>query len=345
MCGIIGVTGVAGALDALIDGLGRLEYRGYDSAGVALVVPDPGRGTGGAAGPARLWRARQAGGTKSVARLAEATGGMHPGATTGVGHVRWATHGRPVETNAHPHLDCTASLAVVHNGIIENHLELAARLLDTGHELTSETDTELLAHLVEEALVDHADPAQTTGESPLARAVRSVLGRVEGAFALAVIHRREPDLVVAARRVSPLIVGRTDTAGFVASDIPAVLGRTRELYAIDDDHLVEVRPGSVRVTTLENAEVHPPPLTVDWDLEAAEKGGFDDFMAKEMHEQPRAVRDTLLGRLLPDGSLMLDEMRLSDDELRAVEKVFIVGCGSSYHAAMVAKYAIEHWAR
>ncbi len=339
----MGVTGAVDAVGVILDGLRRLEYRGYDSAGIVLVE---GTGSSGGGGPARLWRARQAGGTKSVARLAEEVSGAPADATAGLGHVRWATHGRPTAANAHPHLDCTGRLAIVHNGIIENHLELSAELRQAGHAFSSETDTEVVAHLLEEALAS-VPPGSGSGPGPsaLAVAVRAALSRVEGAFALAVVHDGEPDLLVGARRVSPLIVGITEDGGLLASDIPALLGRTRHLYALEDDQVVEVRPGSLQVTDLGGRPVEPRPLRVDWDLEAAEKGGYDDFMAKEIHEQPLAVRETLLGRHLPDGSLMLDEMRLSGAELRDVDKVFIVGCGSSYHAAMVAKYAIEHWAR
>ncbi len=324
MCGIIGATGPEAVLPLLLDGLGRLEYRGYDSAGVAL--QDGGQ----------LWRARAAVGTKSLVELAEMTSSAPDGARAGIGHTRWATHGRPTDGNAHPHLDCTGRLAVVHNGIIENYLELGEELVSSGHELVSETDTEVLAHLIE------AEIATGVG---LAAALSSCLARVRGSFSVAAIHTDDPELIVAARRVSPLIVGRTDAVGLVASDIPALLGQTRELYALEDDQLAEIRPGRITVTTLDGEEINPEPLSVTWNLEEAEKGGYHDFMLKEMHEQPGAVADTLLGRLHPGGTIALDEVRLSDDELRAVDKIFVVACGSSYHAGMVAKYAIEHWTR
>ena len=325
MCGIIGATGSDEVLDLLLEGLARLEYRGYDSAGVALQHD----GT--------LWRARAATGTRSLEDLRKVVPDDPLTVTAGIGHTRWATHGHPTEANAHPLLDCSGTVAVVHNGIIENWRELAARLQGDGHTLASETDTEVIAHLVEEELA---------GGSSLAEAVRATLRVMRGAFALAVLCANEPGTIVAGRRVSPLVIGAGEQGqGLLASDIPALLGRTRRFWVLDDDQIVELRPGSMRVTTLAGKEVEPNELHVDWDIEAAEKGGFPDFMGKEIHEQPRAVADTLLGRLLPDGTLALDELRITDDELRRIDKVFVVACGTSYHAGMVAKYAIEHWTR
>ena len=322
MCGIIGATGDQPALPILLEGLARLDYRGYDSSGVALL-------SGGA-----VWRRRKAG---KLAELEAIVGDAPAGAPAGIGHTRWAPHGRPDDHNAHPHLDCTGALAIVHNGIVENYRELGAELVGEGHQLLSETDTEVLGHLIERELM--------AGDG-LAEAVRRALRQVEGKYAVAVVHADDPELIVAARRGSPLIAGRTESEGYVASDIPAILGRTREIYALDDDQLVEVRPGRLRVTTIDDGrEVEPVPRTVHWDLEAAEKGGYEDFMLKEIHEQPQAVRDTLLGRVLPGGLLRLDEVRIPQEELQLVDKVFIVGCGTSYHAGLVAKYAIEHWTR
>ncbi len=319
MCGIVGVTGSDAALTFLLDGLGRLEYRGYDSAGVALVDGDG------------VWVRRRAG------KLAELTGavGDAPHASSGIGHTRWATHGGPTERNAHPHTDCTGALALVHNGIIENHVELGDALVSAGHELRSETDSEVLAHLIEEGMRDGSD---------LAAAVRAGLGRLEGSFAIAAVHATEPDVIVAGRRSSPLVAGRTDGSGLVASDIPALLAATREVYVIDDDQVVEVRPGALKITRRDGTEVAPTRRRVEGDVETVEKGGYPDFMLKEIHEQPRAVRETLRERARGD-RLTLDELELSDEDLRAVDKVFIVGCGTSYHAGMVARYAIEHWAR
>ena len=337
MCGIIGITRASTGGDAertdvvevLLEGLGRLEYRGYDSAGIALVGPLASDG---------LWRARAANGTRSLDDLTKRAEDAPRGSAAGIGHTRWATHGGPTEGNAHPHVDCSASLALVHNGIIENHVELTDELVAAGHHLQSETDTEVLAHLIEVALAEHPDLG-------LAAAVRSALGRVQGAFSLAVVSSDEPDLIVAARRVSPLLMGINGDAAFLASDIPAILGLTRDFYVLEDDQVAELRPGVLRVTDLTGAEVQPQTITVDWDLDAARKDGYDDYMSKEMHEQPKAVADTLLDRLLPDGTLSLDEVHITNDELRAVNKVFIVACGSSYHAGLMAKYAIEHWAR
>jgi glucosamine--fructose-6-phosphate aminotransferase (isomerizing) len=329
MCGIIGITGGEETLDVLLEGLARLEYRGYDSAGLAVLSPTDG-------GP--LWRARAANGTRSLEDLIKRTEDAPSGSSTGIGHTRWATHGRPSEANAHPHIDCTGQLALVHNGIIENYLELSDELVLAGHHLESDTDTEVLAHLIESELGTHP-------EAGLVSAVRETLRRVRGYFAIAVIHSGEPGLIVAARRVSPLVMGLTETEALLASDIPALLGHTRSFLLLEDDQIAELRPGSIRVTTLDGAEVIPPLRTVDYDLDAARKDGYPDYMSKEMHEQPMAVANTLLNRLLPDGTLALDEVRISDDELRSIDKVFIVACGSSYHAGLMAKYAIEHWAR
>ena len=336
MCGIIGITrgpgldaGECEVLDVLVEGLARLEYRGYDSAGLALVGPG---------GDDPLWRVRAANGTRSLDDLTKRTEGAPADPSAGIGHTRWATHGRPNEENAHPHTDCHGHLALVHNGIIENHVELSDRLIADGHHLESETDTEVLAHLIESHLAAHPDEG-------LAGAVRAALAEVRGAFALAVVHDSEPDVIVAARRVSPLIMGVSDGAAFLASDIPAILGLTHDFFILDDDRVAELRPGVITVTTLEGEPVEPAPLHVDWDLDAARKDGYDDFMAKEMHEQPKAVADTLLDRLLPDGTLVLDEVHLTNEQFRGITKVFVVACGSSYHAGLMAKYAIEHWAR
>jgi len=324
MCGIIGATGDHDALEIVLEGLARLEYRGYDSAGVALITEEG------------IWRERSAHGTTSVAELVKLAESAPAVRRTGIGHTRWATHGHPTAGNAHPHLDCTGHLALVHNGIIENHTELAAALVARGHVLTSETDTEVVAHLIEEEI---------DGGLGLAEALRAALKAVRGAFSLAAVHRDEPTLIVAARRVSPLVVGLCEDETLLASDIPALLGRTRRVVTLDDDQLAELTPGHLRITTLDGDEVAVVERTVDWDLEAAEKEGYPDFMSKEIREQPHAVADTLLDRQAPDGTLVLDEVRLSDQSLREADKVFIVACGSSYHAAMVAKYAIERWTR
>jgi glucosamine--fructose-6-phosphate aminotransferase (isomerizing) len=324
MCGIIGVTGALDARDVIIDGLERLEYRGYDSAG--LVLADAGG----------LLRCRSADGTQSVAALRISSEAIERGQHAGIGHNRWATHGQPSERNAHPHVDCTGRVALVHNGIIENYVELAEQLRSRGHELSSETDTEVLAHLVEEALADGLS---------LPDSVRRVMGQIRGTFALGVMSSDDPELIVATRRVSPLIIGITDEASFLASDIPAILERTRTVVAIQDEQIAELRPGSVEIFSLEGAPVELVLRTVEWDVEAAQKGGFHDFMIKEIHEQPQAIADTLRGRVDRDGLVVLDQLELSDEDLRAMTQIVVVACGSSYHAGLVAKYAFERWTR
>ncbi|MGH3851187.1 MAG: glutamine--fructose-6-phosphate transaminase (isomerizing), partial [Pseudonocardiaceae bacterium] len=283
MCGIVGVAGTGPALPFLLEGLSRLEYRGYDSSGVAM-VDDGG-----------VWLRRRAG---KLAELAAAVGDAPHSATTGIGHTRWATHGGPSERNAHPHTDMSGRLALVHNGIIENHAELGDELVAAGCEMRSDTDTEVLAHLIAVAM---------EAGLGLADAVRSCLRRVEGSYAIAAVYASEPNLVVAARRGSPLVAGRTDHAGLVASDIPALLSLTREVYVLGDQEVVEVTPGTLRVTLLDGTEVEPVRRQIEWNLEAAEKGGYDDFMLKEIHEQPQAVRETLRGRTRA-GRLVLDEL-------------------------------------
>jgi glucosamine--fructose-6-phosphate aminotransferase (isomerizing) len=324
MCGIIGVTGEPDALPVILGALHQLEYRGYDSAGVALVVDGD------------IWRTRAADGKHSVAKLGPLTANAPKGHHAAIGHTRWATHGHPTPENAHPHVDCTGRLALIHNGIIENHAELRADLLAEGHIMTSATDTEVMAHLIERHLAAGLD---------LTAATRATLHAVRGAFSIAVVHADEPDTIVAARRSTPLVLGLHDDATFLASDIPALLGHTRRLFALADDEIAVLTPGSITVTTLDGEPVTPEPLTITWDLEAAQKDGYDDFMSKEMHEQPQAVANTLLDRRGPTGELVLDEMRLGPDELRRIDKVFIVACGSSYHSALVAKYAIEKWVK
>ncbi len=323
MCGIIGVVGSTDALPILLEGLERLEYRGYDSAGVALHTAD---GT---------WRARTASGTESVTALVAQCASAPPKTASGIGHTRWATHGAPGEHNAHPHVDCSGDVALIHNGIIENHHELAAQLTARGHVFTSVTDTEVLAHRIEEFLRDGLD---------LEAAVRATLNEVRGAFAIAVIRASEPDVIVAARRVSPLIIGTAEGQTFLASDVPAILDRADRFFVVDDDQICVLTPSGYRATDLSGAPTELTELVVDWDLEAAQKGGYDSFMIKEMHEQPDAIRATLLDRV-HQGNIVFDELRITDEQLRQVDKVTLVACGSSYHTAMVAKYAIEQWAR
>jgi len=319
MCGIVGYVGSRPAVEVLMPGLERLEYRGYDSAGIAL--PDQGQ----------IMVAKKAG---RIADLRESLDHKVLGSTTGIGHTRWATHGAPTEPNAHPHVDCTGTVAVVHNGIVENWSELRSELSSRGHAFTSDTDTEVLAHLVEEM-----------AEMELVDAVRALIKRAEGAIALAVIRTDSPDVLVGARRHSPLVVGRGEGENFLASDIPAFLAHTRDMVVVDDDRVVEVRADSVVIYDLEGATIEAERRTIEWDLEAAEKGGYPTFMLKEIHEQPGAIADTLAGRVDSKGRITLRELELPDQMLRMVDKVFVIACGTSYHAAMMAKYAIERWTR
>ncbi len=325
MCGIVGYVGAQSALDVVIAGLQRLEYRGYDSAGVAVQVQD-------SEGQWTLATDKRAGKLANLEKsLAETP---LPGGTTGIGHTRWATHGGPTDANAHPHLDDHQRVAVVHNGIIENFAQLRAEIAERGHTLRSETDTEVVAHLLGEAY---------TGD--LAEAMRVVCRRLEGAFTLVAVHADAPDVVVGARRNSPLVVGRGEGENFLASDVAAFIAHTREAIELGQDQVVELRREGVTVTNFDGTPADVREYHVDWDASAAEKGGYDYFMLKEIAEQPKAVADTLLGRIGTDGRLTLDELRISDADLRSVDKVVIVACGTAFHAGMIAKYAIEHWTR
>ena len=268
-------------------------------------------------------------------------------ARSGIGHTRWATHGPPTDQNAHPHIDCGGHLAVVHNGIIENFAALRTEVEAQGHELTSETDTELVAHLIEEQMAAIADVPGTGAPPPgsLAIAMRQVCQRLRGAFTLVAVDVRDPGAVVGARRNSPLVVGRGDGENFLASDVAAFIAYTREAVELGQDQIAEIRADRITVTGFDGAPARVTDYHVDWDLSAAEKAGFEYFMLKEIAEQPRAIADALLGRVGGDGRLALDEMRLSDEELRDVDKIIIIACGTAYHAGMIAKYAIEHWSK
>ena len=323
MCGIVGYVGEGPGLEVVLDGLRRLEYRGYDSAGVA-VLSDEGE----------LKVERRAG---KLANLEERLGQTSMAGSLAIGHTRWATHGPPTDRNAHPHVSCDGDVAVVHNGTIENFEVLVAGLEERGHQRRSDTDTEAVAHLVEERLAG--------GDGDLAAAVRAVCRELEGSFVLVVAHRSQPDLVVAARRNLPLVIGLGEGENFVGSDVTAFIGHTREARAVEQDQVVEVRRSGVTVTDLDGAVVDGESYHVDWDTEAAEKGGYEYFMLKEIDEQPQAVRDTLGGRLSDDGLVRLDELAMSDEDLRGIEQVFIVACGSSYHSGLIGKYAIERWCR
>ncbi|MEU3093302.1 glutamine--fructose-6-phosphate transaminase (isomerizing) [Streptomyces sp. NPDC006967] len=322
MCGIVGYVGPQSALDVVTAGLKRLEYRGYDSAGVA-VQADGGLAT-----------AKKAG--KLVNLEKELADRPLPAGTTGIGHTRWATHGGPTDANAHPHIDNAGRVAVVHNGIIENFAALREELAERGHELHSETDTEVVAHLLAEEFSGCAD---------LAEAMRLVCRRLEGAFTLVAVHADEPDVVVGARRNSPLVVGVGEGEAFLASDVAAFIAHTRDAIELGQDQVVELRRDAVTVTDFAGAAADVREYHVDWDASAAEKGGYASFMLKEIAEQPKAVADTLLGRIDGAGSLTLDEVRIPASVLREVDKVVIVACGTAFHAGLIAKYAIEHWTR
>ena len=328
MCGIIGYTGHAQALDVLIGGLSTLEYRGYDSAGIAVVA---GNGT------PRVRVVKRAG---KLSNLREILEGTWVEGTTGIGHTRWATHGEPNDRNAHPHLDASGDLAIIHNGIFENFAELKAELIAKGSDFASDTDTEVIAHLIGASYEPGAD-----GPQPLAAAVRAALQRVQGAFAIAVIDRRSPDTIVASRREAPLVLGHLDNASLLSSDVAGLIRHTRDVEALLDDQVATLTPDGISVTDLDGNLTTGHRYTVDWDVDVAEKHGYQHFMLKEIHEQPGALRETLLGRVGRDGRIALDEQRISSDDFRHLDKTYVVACGTSYHAGMVAKYALEHWAR
>jgi glucosamine--fructose-6-phosphate aminotransferase (isomerizing) len=319
MCGIVGYVGPREVIDVLVPGLARLEYRGYDSAGVALNYEG------------KLTVRKSAGRIADLEKLL--ADDPPPSAVSGIGHTRWATHGAPNSINAHPHFDCDETVVVVHNGIIENWVDLKAQLEADGHQFRSDTDTEVVAHLIE-----------SMSDLPLIDAVRAAMNIADGALALAVSRSDQPGVLVGARRGSPLVVGRGEGENFLASDIPAFLEFTRNMVVIDDDRVAEVTATSVTVTDLEGNTVVPDERVVEWDLEAAEKGGYATFMLKEIHEQPHAITDTLAGRV-DDGRVILRELKIDPEILRESDKVFVVACGTSYHAAMMAKYAIERWTR
>jgi glucosamine--fructose-6-phosphate aminotransferase (isomerizing) len=326
MCGIVGYVGHRQALDVVVDGLRRLEYRGYDSAGVAVLTD------------AGLVVERKAGRLANLENRLEEVGRDALAGTAGMGHTRWATHGPPVDRNAHPHRDATGRVAVVHNGIIENFAALRAELEADGVELTSDTDTETVAHLVGKAYAD----GPTKGDLPAS--LRAVCRRLSGAFTLVVTHVDEPDLVVAARRSSPLVVGVGEGETFLASDVAAFIEHTRDAVELGQDQVVTITRDGYHVTDLDGADASTRPFHVDWDLSAAEKGGHEYFMLKEIEEQPTALADTLRGHFV-GGRIVLDEQRMTDQDLRDVDKVFVVACGTAYHSGLVAKYAIEHWTR
>ncbi len=386
MCGIVAITskggGGGGLALALVERLSRLEYRGYDSAGIALVLE-------GANASQSIYRARAAVASRSLDELKKHLDSAPAGlaaATTGIGHTRWATHGRPSEQNAHPHLGCATAppgqagqagqagkageagapraypeVAIVHNGIVENWRELAGELERKGHELSSETDSEVVAHLLEEELaltssssVAPAPPAPSSPPatlSPLAVALGRVAQRLAGSYAIAAVAAGFPTIAIA-RRLSPIVIGISGDAGggtgtvMAASDIPALIGMADRCFVLEDDEVAELNgtAGGFVVAGLDGEPRDPVEITVRWDMEQARKGGYADFMGKELHEQPQAISDTLRGRFNTPEGMALDEMRLSEDELREVDKIFVAACGSSYYASLVGKSALEHWA-
>jgi glutamine---fructose-6-phosphate transaminase (isomerizing) len=322
MCGIVGYVGDKQARDVVIEGLRRLEYRGYDSAGIALV--DSGQ----------IVSDKRAGKLANLEKSIEET--PLPPSTTGIGHTRWATHGAPNDTNAHPHLGQRGRVAVVHNGIIENFAQLRDEVEREGHDLRSETDTEIAAHLLEDELLSRGD---------LTSAMEAVCRRLEGAFTLVAVDAEDSDRVVAARRNSPLVVGLGEGENFLGSDVAAFIEHTREALELGQDQVVTITRDGVSVTDFSGAPAEGVRYHVDWDLSAAEKDGYDWFMRKEIFEQPRAVADALLGRHDGRGELQLDEVRITEDELREIDKIVVIGCGTANYAGLVAKYAIEHWTR
>lgn len=325
MCGIVGYTGNRQVGDILLGGLARLEYRGYDSAGVALEV--------GAGADCALDVVREVGKVASLAKKLE----QHDASSTcGIGHTRWATHGRPTVENAHPHVSCDGRIAIVHNGIIENFAELREELGARGHTFRSETDTEVFAHLVEEGYAATHD---------LMAAVRDACTHVVGAYGLAAVCADEPDVIAVARKDSPIVVGMGQDGAYLASDIVALIDATRDVVVLEDGQFAKLTPKGIEYTDAEGAVITPAVTHVDWDVDMAEKGGYPDFMLKEICEQPRVVRDTLVGRLAPTGELDIDELGLSFEELNLIDRVYVIACGTSYHAGLIAKNLIEGWAR
>ncbi len=397
MCGIVGYTGTEQASAILVEGLKRLEYRGYDSAGVALEVTstrsaavdaaalgdtatsvadlhagaaldamdgaDENPGTAAAAAPVSVSHPfpRCNGSERSglsgaegvpafapctlrvirrVGKVASLEKAVAPALTTsstcGIGHTRWATHGRPTQNNAHPHTSCDGRIAVVHNGIVENFAELRAELEQRGHVFRSETDTEVIAHLVEEAYARTRD---------LMAAVREACSRILGAYGLAVVCADEPGVIAVARKDSPIVVGHGAHGSYVASDVVALVEATRDVVVLEDGQFAKLTPAGIEFTDAAGATIEPACTHIDWDLDTAEKGGYPDFMLKEICEQPRVVRDTLVGRMGAGGELKIDELGLTYEELNLIDRVYIIACGTSYHAGLIAKNLIEGWAR
>ena len=354
MCGIIGYTGTDPAQSILIDGLKRMEYRGYDSAGIALVEDAEGASgvmtaQRGALAQHAVAMRRDAAAYRDataylkitrcvgkVAGLEAKLDGTKSTATCGIGHTRWATHGKPSIENAHPHADCSGRIAVVHNGIIENYGELRQELEERGHIFSSDTDTEVIAHLVEEAYASEPD---------LLDAVRKACAHLVGSYGLAVVCADEPGAIAVARKDSPIIIGCAASGAYVASDAIALIDATRDVVVLEDGQFALLTPGGAAFTDAAGNAIEPRTTHIDWDIDAAEKGGYPDFMLKEIREQPRVVRDTLAGRLGANGEILIDELGLSLEELNDIDRIYIIACGTSYHAGLIAKSLIEGWAR
>ncbi|MDO8886024.1 glutamine--fructose-6-phosphate transaminase (isomerizing) [Candidatus Oleimmundimicrobium sp.] len=319
MCGIVGYIGSKNSVPILIEGLKKLEYRGYDSAGIAFF--DNGK----------INIMREVG---NLSHLEAAVNKDKPCGSLGIGHTRWATHGRPTKENAHPHEDCKNKIFLVHNGIIENFLDIKKQLTEKGHIFHSETDTEVIVHLIEEHY-----------KKDLFEAVQKAVKKLEGSFAIAVICQDHPNLIVVARKDSPLIIGVGNNEYFVASDIPAVLNHTKNIFILEDYEMAKVTPEGVYMATFDGKEIKKEIFKVKWDEEAAEKGGFEDFMLKEIFEQPKAIRETTRDKLNKTGEIFFDDLQFNKEELLKINKVVIIACGTSYHAGLVGKAAIEHWAK
>ncbi|HKR27334.1 MAG TPA: glutamine--fructose-6-phosphate transaminase (isomerizing), partial [Acidobacteriaceae bacterium] len=330
MCGIVGYVGKRqDVVPVIIEGLRRLEYRGYDSAGIAV---------GGNGHGLQLRRA-----PGKLGRLEEVLREKPLAGTYGIGHTRWATHGRPTEENAHPHRDCTGGIVVVHNGIVENYLALKHELVGQGHRFATETDTEIIAHLIEQEL---ASAAKAGRKLPLEDAVRNTVHRLTGAFAISVLAADEPNKIVVARNGPPAIIGVGDGEYFVASDVPGILHHTRDLYFLADGDMAVLTPAGVTLTDFEGKPIQRPLQRILWDPIQAEKGGYKHFMLKEIFEQPRAIRDTTLGRIsLDTGKVFLAEMKIADETFRNARNIHIAACGTSWHAATAGKFMIERLAR
>jgi glucosamine--fructose-6-phosphate aminotransferase (isomerizing) len=318
----VGYTGPQSAITPIVEGLRRLEYRGYDSAGIAL-------GTNNS-----LFVEKRAG---KLANLEGVLPANLPTVHSGIGHTRWATHGGPTDRNAHPHVDNEGKLAVIHNGIIENYSELKAELQARGHTFESETDTESVAHLLSELRKEH--------NGDLTAAMRAAVKRLRGSFTLLAIHADAPQTIVGVRRNSPLVAGIGDGENFLASDVAAFIDYTKRAVELGQDQVVTISPEGISICDLDGAPLPLKEYEITWDAAAAQKGGFDHFMLKEIFDQPKAIADTLIGRLSDNGQVLLDELHMSDDEIKAIKRISVIACGTAYHAGMVAKYAIEKWAK